>query len=249
VKSEKLAGLGALVAGISHELNTPIGNALVAATTVHQSTKELAAQLGSQKVSRKSFEDFVRTSLEGSELVERSVSRAADLISSFKQVAVDQASERRRQFDLAQMVHEVVSTLNHALKVAPQNLSVYIASGIVMDSYPGPLGQVLTNLINNALIHAFENTTAGEMTLRATIANAGRVLIEFTDNGCGIPDQHVNRVFDPFFTTRLGLGGGGLGLSIANNIVEGLLGGSIKVESIQGAGTTFLMDLPLVAPI
>lgn len=248
VKSEKLVGLGALVAGVSHELNTPIGNALIAATTVHEKTQAFSLLLADEKVTRNALQQFVKTSVEGNELTVRSLHRAAALISSFKQVAVDQSSERRRQFDLAKTVQEVCSTLNYLLKVAPQRLEIDIAEGIRMDSYPGPLGQVISNLIQNALTHAFEDTAGGVMRLSAWSTKSDRVRIEFRDDGCGIPEHNLRRIFDPFFTTRLGQGGNGLGLSIVNNIVEGLLGGAIQVESVVGAGTLFVIDLPLVAP-
>jgi signal transduction histidine kinase len=248
VKTEKLAGLGALVAGIAHELNTPIGNALVAVTTVHQRSSEFAKLMGQGKVTKKALSSFVGDSLEGTELSEVSLRRAATLISSFKQVAVDQSSEWRRQFDLAKTVSEVSDTFNYAIKRSTQRLEIDIADGIMMDSYPGPLGQVMSNLINNSLIHAFDNRTDGKIRVTGLCTQKGRAIIEFSDNGCGITESNLKRIFDPFFTTRLGQGGSGLGLSIVNNIVEGLLGGTIRVESIPGRGTLFVIDVPLVAP-
>jgi signal transduction histidine kinase len=248
VKTEKLAGLGALVAGIAHELNTPIGNALVAVTTIHQRSAEFAKLVSQEKITKKALNSFVRDSLEGSELSEVSLRRAATLISSFKQVAVDQSSEWRRQFDLAKMVSEVSDTFNYAIKRSAQRLEIDIADGIGMDSYPGPLGQVVSNLINNSLIHAFEDRADGKMRVHAISTQNGRAIIEYSDNGCGIAEAHIKRIFDPFFTTRMGRGGSGLGLSIVNNIVEGLLGGTIRVESSPGHGTLFVIDIPLVAP-
>ncbi len=117
-----------------------------------------------------------------------------------------------------------------------------------MDGYPGPLGQVLINLISNAQVHAFEAMNTGEMRLTARVSPQGRVHMEFSDNGKGIAQQNLKRIFDPFFTTKLGQGGSGLGLSVVNNIVEGLLGGTIRVDSQLGVGTSFFLDLPLVAP-
>ena len=249
VRSEKLAGLGALVAGVAHELNTPIGNALGATTTVHQKAVEFAKLSTDGKMTRKGLSDFVQLCVEGSDLAERSLGRAASLISNFKQVAVDQSSERRRQFDLAQTVEEVVSTFSYALKKTPQEFECDIPSGILLDSYPGPFGQVITNLLNNALIHAFEGRSDGKIRLRAAMVPHSRVILEFSDDGCGISATNLQRIFDPFFTTKLGQGGSGLGLSIVHNIVEGLMGGAIRVESIVGAGTLFVLDLPLVAPM
>jgi signal transduction histidine kinase len=248
VNSEKLAGLGALVAGVSHELNTPIGNALIAATTVHQRTLDFVVLFKSDKVTRRALEEYVQCSLEGSALVEQALRRAADLITSFKQVAVDQSSERRRVFDLAQTAREIANTFVYSLRIAHQTLEIDIPEGIAMDGYPGPLGQVLINLITNAQVHAFENAPGGQMRLSAHTHMPGRVQVVFSDNGCGIAEHNLRRIFDPFFTTKLGHGGSGLGLSVVNNIVEALLGGSIRVESELGSGTRFVLDLPLLAP-
>jgi signal transduction histidine kinase len=121
-----------------------------------------------------------------------------------------------------------------------------VEPGIVMDSYPGPLGQVLINFVNNALLHAFEGP-GGSMVLAAERVGADRVRIEFRDDGRGIPAEHLSRIFDPFFTTRMGQGGTGLGLNIAYNIVTTLLGGTIRVENGAGGGTVFMLDLPLRA--
>ncbi len=248
VKSEKLAGLGALVAGVSHELNTPIGNALIAATTVLQRTREFVDLFATGKITKKALEEYVQCALEGNTLTEHALRRASELIASFKQVAVDQSSERRRSFDLAQTAKEIASTFVYSLRMAHQRLELDIADGITMEGYPGPLGQVLINLITNAQVHAFDNTPHGEMRLTANLTAPGWVRLAFSDNGCGIPELHQKRIFDPFFTTKLGRGGSGLGLSVVNNIVEGLLGGSIRVESAPGRGTSFVIDLPLVAP-
>ncbi|MGJ7916267.1 sensor histidine kinase [Massilia sp. LXY-6] len=125
-------------------------------------------------------------------------------------------------------------------------LEVRVEPGLVMDSYPGPLGQVLINFVNNALLHAFDGP-GGTMVLAASRAGADRVRIEFRDDGRGIPAEHLSRIFDPFFTTRMGQGGTGLGLNIAYNIVTSLLGGTIRVDSGADGGTAFILDLPLRA--
>lgn len=249
VRSEKLAGLGAMVAGVSHELNTPIGNALVAATTVQQRTAEFAKQVAQDQITRRSLEVFIQTSMEGNALTERALIRAAELIASFKSVAVDQTSERRREFDLALTVNDVLQTMYYARKISQHRIEIDVPTHIVLDSFPGPLMQVVSNLIDNALVHAFDAESAGCMQLNARCDQSGYVRIEFRDNGRGIPQEHLSRVFDPFFTTRLGQGGSGLGLNIVINIVEGLLGGTIRVESELGVGTVFVIDLPLVAPM
>ena len=182
----------------------------------------------------------------------RGLHSAADLVNSFKQVAVDRTTEQRRHFDLQQVAHEVIATVMNRIRSSGHRIETEIAFGIGMDSYPGPFGQVITNLINNALLHAFGATDqhgsgkTGLMRLSAR-ADAARVTVVFEDNGSGIAEQHLSRIFDPFFTTKLGQGGSGLGLSISYNIVTALLGGTIQVAS-SGAGSRFTLDLPLVAP-
>jgi signal transduction histidine kinase len=177
----------------------------------------------------------------------RSLHAAADLVNSFKQVSVDQASAQRRRFDLARACHEIAATMMNQVRRAGHRLELRVDPGIQMDSYPGPLGQVLINFVNNALLHAFEAPGAqgGLMVLAASLLDAGHVRIEFADDGRGIPPEHLSRIFDPFFTTRMGQGGSGLGLNIAYNIVTTLLKGTIRVESSPGKGTVFVMELPL----
>lgn len=243
---EKLASLGSLVAGVAHELNTPIGNSLLMASTLQERTAAVAAHFAATTLKRSDLEDYMSASKEASELIVRSLHNAAELVSSFRQVSVDQASAQRRQFDLAQACHEIAATLMNTVRLAEHRLLLEVPAGIVMDGFPGPLGQVLINFVNNALLHAFDGP-GGTMTIAAT-AHDGRVAITFRDDGRGIDAVHLGRIFDPFFTTRMGQGGTGLGLNIAYNIVTSLLGGTIRVESAPGAGTVFTLELPLTAP-
>ena len=173
---------------------------------------------------------------------------AADLVNSFKQVAVDRTTEQRRMFNLQQVTHEVVATMMNRIRNANHIIEYEVPDTLAMDSYPGPFGQVLANFINNALLHAFEGRQHGRMHLSASAPAEGRALVVFSDDGGGIPAEHLGRIFDPFFTTKLGQGGSGLGLSISYNIVTSLLGGQISVSS-SPAGTTFTLDLPLTAPM
>jgi signal transduction histidine kinase len=248
-KTEKLASLGSLVAGIAHELNTPIGNALTVTTATTHNTQEFGKQFATGKMSKAAFHAFLQTVIEGNRITEQALTKAAKLISEFKQVAVDQTSERRRSFDLAETIGEIITTLKFSIKEGQHRILCQVPDGILIEGYPGPLGQVITNLVNNSLVHAFSGSTSdGEIRITAVQKSASRVTIEFSDNGCGIAAQYIARVFDPFFTTRLGHGGSGLGLNIAHNIVETLLGGTIDVHSELGKGATFIVDLPLVAP-
>jgi len=247
VRSEKMAALGALVAGVSHELNTPIGNSLTVASTIDAQVKDFSAAMANG-LRRSALDAFVCEVREGVDILLRSLLRAVELVSSFKQVAVDQTSENRREFFLGETVNEILMTLGPTMRKTPHTLVNDIPASIRMESYPGPLGQVLTNLINNALIHGLKDTRDGNITLLARTTREGWVQFTVKDNGAGIAPEHLDRVFDPFFTTRLGQGGSGLGLNIVYNIVTQTLGGTIRVESVQGHGASFVLHLPCVAP-
>jgi ligand-binding sensor domain-containing protein/signal transduction histidine kinase len=244
--SEKLASLGSLVAGVAHELNTPIGNSLLMASTLHEKTETLAARFAGNQLKKSELEAWIAADREATSLMMRSLHAAADLVNSFKQVSVDQASAQRRRFDLARACHEIAATMMNQVRRAGHRLELRVEPDIQMDSYPGPLGQVLINFVNNALLHAFD-APGGLIVLSASLLDAGHVRIEFADDGRGIPPEHLSRIFDPFFTTRMGQGGSGLGLNIAYNIVTTLLKGTIRVESSPGKGTVFVMELPLQA--
>ncbi|MBC3909581.1 ATP-binding protein [Undibacterium umbellatum] len=249
VRSEKLAALGSLVAGIAHELNTPIGNSVTVASTLQDESAILRATLESGKLRRSSIDNYLATITTGAELLMRNLGNAHELISSFKQVTVDQSSNQRRPFMLKETLEEIVATLVPMYKKSGHNMHCELVSGVMMDSYPGPLGQVITNFVTNALSHAFEGRSNGMMTLKARMLNPEQVEIIFSDNGTGISDEHHSRVFDPFFTTKLGKGGSGLGMSIAYNIVTSILGGAISLQSRVGEGSSFILILPLCAPV
>jgi signal transduction histidine kinase len=208
---EKLASLGSLVAGVAHELNTPIGNSLLMASALQDKTGTLAARFARNDLKKSDLAGWIAAAREASALIVRSLHAAADLVNSFKQVAVDQAGTQRRRFGLAQACHEIVATMMSGVRRAGHALEVRIAPGIKMDSYPGPFGQVLINFVNNALLHAFDGP-GGTMVLTAARVDGERVRIEFRDDGRGIAQEHLARIFDPFFTTRMGQGGRGHGV-------------------------------------
>ena len=247
VQREKLASLGNLVAGVAHELNTPIGNALTVSTALNDIHRQFAEELAEGTLRRSALDRFVTENHEATALIERNLQRAASLISHFKQVAVDQASMRRRPFDLAALVEDVLSTLSPRLKRSPHRIEVDIPPGLVLESYPGPLEQVLTNLVENSLVHGFEPGRPGLIRLSAEAAGA-HVRLRYADDGRGIPPALRHRVFDPFFTTKLGQGGSGLGLYLVYNLVHGRLGGSIQLLDAAGPGACFIVELPVVAP-
>jgi len=248
VRAEKLAALGSLVAGVAHELNTPIGNSVTVASTLQDKTRDFGLAVESGKLRRSTLEHYIEDARTASELLLRSLTQANDLVSSFKQVAVDQASAQRRRFDLRLVVEEVAATLAPMLKKTPFKLELELADNAVMDSFPGPIGQVVTNLVTNSLTHAFENRESGTMHLKTWRRGLHMVEMVFADDGVGIAEKDMKRVFDPFFTTKLGRGGSGLGLNIVYNLVTRVLGGRIQVASQPGSGTRFQISMPMKAP-
>jgi signal transduction histidine kinase/DNA-binding response OmpR family regulator len=249
VEQEKLAALGSLVAGVAHELNTPLGNSLMMASALQQQVDTFVDKLNSPMMQRTDLLSFVDDVQEASTVIGRSISNAADLVSSFKQVAMDRTTAQRRVFNLLQTSHEIIATMTNQIKIAGHSIELDMPEDVSMNSYPGPYGQVISNFINNALLHGFDGRTQGKMRLSAQQPGADRILIEFYDDGVGIKEPDIKRIFDPFFTTKMGQGGNGLGLSISYNIVTSLLNGQITVLSEPGQGTRFLLDLPLVAPM
>jgi PAS domain S-box-containing protein len=248
VQSEKLAALGGLVAGVAHELNTPVGNAMMVASTLHDRTREFDKLVRQGELKRSALDKYTADSLEATELVQRSLHRAADLVQSFKQVAVDQSSERWRHFVLDEVVREVVDTLRPNLRKSALKIEVDIPSDLVLAGFPGPLGQVVINLVMNAVNHAFEGRGSGRICLIGRRIDEATVELVCQDDGIGIAPDVLGRVFDPFFTTKLGRGGSGLGLSIVYRLATQVLGGQVSVKSTVGEGTAFVLHLPVTVP-
>jgi len=247
-RSETKAALSTMIASVSHELSTPLGNSLMAAGTLLDQGTAFQKILDTNQLKRSDLLAFVGTVCHGNDLLLRNLHRASDLLTNFRQVASDHASEQRRVFDLAHTVAEIVHTLAPSLKRHPHTTELAIAPGIRMDSLPGALGQVVINLINNAYLHAFEGRSDGLLTISATTPDAQTVLLQFTDNGVGISPENLERLFEPFFSTKKGRGGTGLGMSIVDNLVRKTLGGTLKVQSELGVGTRFEVCLPLLVP-
>ena len=248
VRTEKMAALGSLVAGVAHELNTPIGNSLTVASTLQDQSRAFAGEMA-RGLTRSRLDVFVASTQDGADILMRGLRHAADLVSSFKQVAVDQTSVNRRRFNLDEMVKEVLLTMGPSIRKTTHRVECAIAPDINLDSYPGPLGQVITNLVNNALLHAFEGRERGTVTITAAWQSSDRIVLSVRDDGVGIPDGNLARVFDPFFTTKLGRGGSGLGLNIVYNLVQDALGGTIAVTSTPGQGACFSLVLQSTAPL
>lgn len=248
VQSEKLKSLGSLAAGIAHELNTPIGNALLTASTIHTISRDY---MSTKDADKSSFDmnEMMETCNECAQLTWRNLERASKLITSFKKIAVDQTSERRCSIALRDCVNDVIAMMKYSHKHAHCIIDNTIAADLLIDTYPGRLEQILDNLITNSIVHGFNENQPGTIRIAAEIMSSGRLQIQVSDDGVGIPAEYLTRVFDPFFTTRLGQGGSGLGLHIVYTLVNNVLGGSINVTSQVGEGAKFSIILPLIDPV
>ena len=247
MQSEKLAALGSLVAGIAHELNTPIGNVMTVASTMREEVTDFSQRLVSGTARRSDVEKSAARLQEAAVLIERNAVKAAKLINDFKEVAVDQSSTRRRSFVLKAVVGDVLTTTSPAFKVTRHQIVLDIAPELKLDSYPGPLEQVLINFLTNSLHHGFEDLVEGRITIHA-YQDGDHVVLDYADNGCGVAAANLQHIFEPFYTTKLGRGGSGLGLYIVYNLIANVLCGSITPHSTPGAGMRFVLRLPMYAP-
>ena len=249
VLSAKMASLGHLVAGVAHELNTPIGNALTTASMLTESSNQLRTALFKDEIRKSSIINFVEDTVQMADVINRSCQRAATLITSFKQVAADQTWEQRRIFNLHSLVEDNIAALRANFKQALWVIETEIPTDIRCDSFPGPLGQVIANLVQNAAVHAFEGRSIGTLKITANIKPDEEVVeMFFSDDGNGMDSAILEHIFEPFYTTRIGRGGPGLGLSISLNIVTGVLGGTLHAHSEMGCGSQFKLSFPLKAP-
>ena len=248
VQSEKLAALGKIVAAVAHELNTPLGNCLTVASTLHEKTMDFDRKIHAGELRRSSLADYLQDSSTATQLLLRGLERAVELVANFKQVAVDQSSAQRRRFVLKDIIDSVLALMNSSLKKKPYQIQMDIPETLEMDSYPGPIEQLISNLINNSVLHGFDGREHGVIRIVAR-AEQENICISFSDDGNGMSAEVQSHIFDPFFTTRMGTGGSGLGLSICYNLVLGPLGGSIDVASLPEQGSTFTIVLPRVAPV
>jgi signal transduction histidine kinase len=248
IQAEKLAAIGGLVAGVAHEVNNPVGISLTVASSLSNRCAAFAAELEHDAIRRSRLTEFVNDNREAAKQLIANLQRAAELIQSFKQVAADRSNTERRLFDLYKSTEQIVSSLRPGLKRSQISLAMDIPQGIVMDSYPGHYGQVLTNLFLNAIGHGLEGVEQGSIRIEARSLHPEQVEIVFADDGKGMSEEIRLRAFDPFFTTRRGQGGTGLGLHIVYNLVTRQLGGQIELDSQPGEGSTFRIVLPVVAP-
>ncbi len=249
VQTEKLASLGRLVAGVAHEINTPIGSSVTVSSALLDRAKHFRSEFESGQLKKSSLIVFIEGVEEAASLLNSSLTSAVHLVQNFKQVAADQTSSQRRTFDLKTVLEEVISTLVPRLKHTRHSINIEIPKGISLDSFPGPLGQVITNFFTNAVNHAFTDDNAGTMLINAQSLSDDMVEIVFEDNGKGIPEGLHKKVFDPFFTTKMGEGGTGLGLNLVHNITVKILGGTLSLESNASHGTKFIVRIPKIAPV
>src|SRR4030081_2074864 len=249
IEAEKLAALGRLVAGGAHEVNNPVGISLTGASSLGRKTALFAAEVARGDLRRSSLNEFLENSRDASSQLVANLNRAAELITPFKQVAADRNSSDQRTFDLGDLTEQVVMSLRPGLRKHNLALTVDCQPNLTMNSYPGPYGQVLTNLFLNAVAHAFPDGKAGAVDIQVRESGKDNVEILFSDNGCGMSLDVRRRAFDPFFTTRRDQGGTGLGLHIVYSIVTNRLGGRLDLDSEPGGGTRIQIILPRVAPL
>jgi len=248
MKAERLSGLGSLVAGVAHELSTPIGNCLTVSTSLMRRSSALNAEVATGQLRRSRLSAFVDDNLNATGQLVIDLERAGGLIQSFSQVAVDRGGAKRRPFNLKLATEQIVTSLQPSLRKTQLSLAIEIPDSIVMDSYPGPYGQVLTNLVTNTAVHAFADRQGGQMFIQARALEEGQAEIVISDNGEGMATDVLQHAFDPFFTTRRSDGHAGLGLFIVHSIVTQQLGGRIALSSAPTKGTTFRITIPMIAP-
>ncbi len=244
VESEKMASLGGLVAGVAHEINTPIGISVTAATHLSEVTNNFKTTFTEGLMKRRDLESYLATAEQSAGIIFANLHRASELIKSFKQVAVDQSSDDRRTFNARDYIDEIVLSLGPRLKKTAHRLTVTCDPELVLDSYPGAYSQILTNLIMNSLIHAYDEDSAGLISIDLQADKDG-VMLRYADDGKGMDAEQAAKVFEPFFTTKRGAGGSGLGMHILYNLVTRKLNGAVFCKSAPGQGTTFTIAAPL----
>jgi len=243
VQAEKMASLGGLVAGVAHEINTPVGISVTAASHLEEAAEHLKSAFAAGTMKKSDLNAFIDTTEQSTRMICSNLQRAADLIGSFKQVAVDQSSEEKRKFHLSPYLEEILMSLHPQLKKTRHQVAITCNANIELDSYPGALSQVVTNLIMNSLIHGFEKQEEGNIRLSVS-ESANSIELEYSDNGCGMDSKTLAKIFDPFFTTKRGSGGSGLGMNILYNLIIQTLEGTVSCTSQPGKGAKFLIDIP-----
>ena len=244
IESETMAALGNIVAGVAHEINTPLGTSITVASTLADETKSFLKLYQEGQLKRAALNEYLNTVNECSQLILQNLQRAGELVQSFKQVSVDQSSLEIRCFALKSYLKEILLSLEPQLKKTTHQVLISGDATIKITSYPGAIAQIVTNLILNSLTHAYQPGESGKISLLIQ-EQEDKILIEYQDDGCGIPEQNLDQIFEPFFTTARDKGGSGLGLHIAYNLVTQKLQGNIEVKSQINLGTQFSIFVPL----
>ena len=245
VQNEKMASLGDMVAGVAHEVNTPIGLGVTASTMMLDRLAVIQKDFENKTLKASAMKRFLDESNENLNIIYRNLNRAAELISSFKQVAVDQTSESSRSFCVAQLVNEILLSLQPRLKKLKHNINVDCDPTLNVETKAGPINQILINLIMNSVIHGFENIEQGTINISAELVSSSKLKLVYTDDGKGISPEIRKRIFDPFVTTKRGQGGSGLGMHLVYNLVTQALNGSISIASEEGRGVEFVIIFPV----
>ncbi len=245
VQNEKMASLGDMVAGVAHEVNTPIGLGVTASTMMLDRLSDMRKAFEDKTLKASSLSKFIAEGEENLNIIYRNLNRAAELISSFKQVAVDQSSENNRIFFFNKLMDEILMSMRPKLKKVNHQINIHCADNLVIESKAGPINQIMINLIMNSIIHGFEYMDRGQIDIVIESVDESKVSIEFKDNGKGIPEHLCKRIFDPFVTTKRGRGGSGLGMHLVYNLVTQALNGSISVLSEEGQGVQFRILFPV----
>ncbi len=244
VESEKMASLGELVAGVAHEINNPLGICITASSILHSAVTDLQRKRSEGGIADAELEGFLSRLDQSSHMILNNLTRAAELVNSFKQTAVDRSSSQLREFNLHELIHDLLSSLHPLLRKHPHEVAVDCDEALTLKNYPGALSQVLTNLIKNSLMHAYREGDNGHIRIEAKRREQTLDLV-YRDDGCGIAPEHLKHIFEPFFTTARNRGGTGIGLNVTYNLVSQALGGVITVDSEPGRGTRFHIRIPL----
>lgn len=247
IDAEKLSSLGGLVAGVAHEINTPLGLCITMHSYTVDNVKELQKKFDKGEIRKQDFAEFILNLNESLTILGKNLQRAAQLIKSFKQVSEDQVSEHIRKFTVLNYIHEILETLTPKFKNTQHRVQVNCPEDLWMQTYAGALSQVLTNLIMNSLIHAFEQLENGLITLDIS-EEKGNILIHYQDNGPGLDEEAKQKIFEPFYTTKRGAGGTGLGMSLVYNIVNQRLHGEIEIDKESKQGAAYYLTLPKITP-
>jgi C4-dicarboxylate-specific signal transduction histidine kinase len=242
IESEKLSSLGGMVAGVAHEINTPIGLCITTHSFIKDLFKDMNQRFESGKISKNNFTDFMASMEESVDILSKNLERAAKLVKSFKHVSEDQAGEALRQFNLNEYLQEILSTLHPKLKMTQHVVNIRCSNDIKINGYPGALSQVITNLVMNSLLHGFENIDTGTITIEAESRN-DQIEILYTDDGQGLSKESQLKIFEPFYTTKRGYGGTGLGMHLVYNLVNQTLQGSIQLQQAS-QGCAFMICFP-----